>query len=242
MGRYLLGCPGQRDGGGFMIRRRAMMAVRDEMPAGYTRLCCLAGAGNNRTYFVIPQIDITNHPYVLFEVAFPMYTNDTNTFGSILNEIRFEHGIGWHGSCFSYNYGSGYGTSNYPSPPNAQTSSGVTLASSLWNKRLLFEYKEDTFYMNGIEQTIARSQMYASGNFGIAKNVFIFGTNRGETKRYFSGKIYRFYVEGQIDLVPSLDRAGVPCMYDTISKTTFYNSGIGTFGYETMDGTYVAPV
>lgn len=219
-----------------------MMADRKGIPSGYTELSCLTGAGNKRTYFVIPQIDITNHPYVLLEVAFPAYREDTNAFGSILNEIRFEQGIGWDGNSFSYNYGSGYGMSGYLFLPNAQTSSGVMRANELRNKRLLFEYKEDTFYMNGIEQKIARSHRYASGNFGIAKNVFIFGTNRGATKRYFSGKIYRFYVEGQIDLVPSLDRAGIPCMYDTISKTTFYNSGIGTFGYETMDGIYVAPV
>ena len=95
--------------------------------------------------------------------------------------------------------------------------------------------------MNGIEQSIAKSKKYASGNFGIAENVFIFGTNRSLEKRYFSGKIYKFYVEVQIDLVPSLDRAGVPCMYDTISKTTFYNCGIGTFGYELVDGTEVPP-
>lgn len=226
-----------------MIRRRAMMAIRNVIPPGYTELNCLIGAGSNRTYFVIPQIDITNHPYVLFEVQYPVYTKDTSAFGSILHSIRFEHGIGWVGNAFSYNYGSGYGNKGNDAlnSCNAQTTSGIVSAKDLCEKRLLFEYKEDTFYMNGIEQSIAKSKKYISGNFGIAENVFIFGTNRGKEKRYFSGKIYKFYVEGQIDLVPSLDRAGVPCMYDTISKTTFYNCGIGTFGYELVDGTEVPP-
>lgn len=31
-------------------------------------------------------------------------------------------------------------------------------------------------------------------------------------------------------------------MYDTISKQPFYNAGGGEFGYELMDGTYVAPI
>lgn len=34
------------------------------------------------------------------------------------------------------------------------------------------------------------------------------------------------------NLIPCLDNLGVPCMYDTVSKTTFYNQGTGTFGYK----------
>ena len=41
--------------------------------------------------------------------------------------------------------------------------------------------------------------------------------------------------------IPALDKNNEPCIYDIISKNVFYNSGTGTFGYETEDGTYVAP-
>ena len=44
------------------------------------------------------------------------------------------------------------------------------------------------------------------------------------------------------EFIPALDESGVPCMYDTITATPFYNNGRGTFGYELMNGTYVAPV
>ena len=35
-----------------------------------------------------------------------------------------------------------------------------------------------------------------------------------------------------IDYVPCVDAAGVPCMYDTVSKQPFYNQGTGEFTYE----------
>ena len=45
----------------------------------------------------------------------------------------------------------------------------------------------------------------------------------------------------QRDFIPCLDTNNIPCMYDTVTQQTFYNAGTGTFGYETMDGTVVAP-
>lgn len=33
--------------------------------------------------------------------------------------------------------------------------------------------------------------------------------------------------------VPALDPTGAPCMYDTVSRKTFYNSGTGDFIYPT---------
>ena len=38
------------------------------------------------------------------------------------------------------------------------------------------------------------------------------------------------YTDGSAQkLVPCLDAGGVPCMYDLVSKTTFYNQGTGSF-------------
>lgn len=204
---------------------------RGGLPAGYRRCIYLQGVGNDTTYFVIPRIDITNSPWVLLECMYPTYSEDINSFGSIIYDVRFEQGIGWNGKSFSYNYGNGYGAP-VDSGNNAQTENGVLPASALTGKRLLFEYKNGTIYLDGIEQTIAKNNIYAPGSLGIAKDVYLFGTNREEEKRYFSGKIYRFFVENQIDLIPALDKNGVPCMFDLISKSTFYNKGTGEFLYE----------
>lgn len=205
---------------------------RTALPAGYQRCSYLQGVGDITTYFVIPQIDITNKPYVRLECMYPPYTGDTNAFGSIVNDTRFEQGIGWSGTSFSYNYGNGYGGLGESKKGNVQTINGIVHANRLTEKRLLIEYKNDTIYLDGVEQTIAKSAQYAQGNFGIATDVYLFGTNREKEKRYFSGRIYRFSVENQIDLVPALDRNGIPCMYDLIFRNTFYNAGTGEFLYE----------
>ena len=44
------------------------------------------------------------------------------------------------------------------------------------------------------------------------------------------------------NLIPVLDQSGRPCMYDTITQQPFYNLKAGEFGYELLDGTYVAPI
>ena len=204
---------------------------RGGLPAGYRRCSYLQGVGNNTTYFVIPRIDITNSPWVLLECMYQTYSKDTNAFGSILGDVRFEHGIGWGGYAFTYNYGNGHGPGGN-TEKNAQTENGLLPANALAGKRMLVEYKNDTIYLDGIEQTIAKNNIYATGSLGIANDVYLFGTNRGEAKRYFSGKIYRFFVENQIDLIPALDKNGVPCMFALISKSTFYNQGTGEFLYE----------
>lgn len=45
-----------------------------------------------------------------------------------------------------------------------------------------------------------------------------------------------------LDLVPVLDPTGVPCMYDKVSKTCFYNSGKGKFGYKIKSTGKVADI
>jgi hypothetical protein len=69
--------------------------------------------------------------------------------------------------------------------------------------------------------------------------VYLFGKNNGgqvETNTIAKARIYSFYyrVNGVsiINLVPVLDSDGVPCMYDTVSRTCLYNAGTGTFAYE----------
>ena len=54
---------------------------------------------------------------------------------------------------------------------------------------------------------------------------------------YCHAKLYSFkaYDESDnliADYIPALDQSGRPCMYDTISKQSFYNQGTGEFLYE----------
>ena len=87
---------------------------------------------------------------------------------------------------------------------------------------------------------ISQDGFYADGNFvkelpgerAKASTLIIF---RGTSSR---GKLRlkRFYITRNgaytLNLIPTLDRNGTPCMYDTVSKQTFYNAGTGEFLYE----------
>ena len=87
---------------------------------------------------------------------------------------------------------------------------------------------------------LSRDGFYIDGNFvkalpgerAEAGTLIIF---RG-TSNYGKLRIKRFYITRDgaytLNLIPALDRNGTPCMYDTVSKQTFYNERTGEFLYE----------
>lgn len=87
---------------------------------------------------------------------------------------------------------------------------------------------------------LSKDGFYADGNFvkalpgerAEASTLIIF---RG-TSNYGKIRIKRFYITRDgaytLNLIPALDRNDTPCMYDTVSKQTFYNAGTGEFLYE----------
>lgn len=72
-----------------------------------------------------------------------------------------------------------------------------------------------------------------SGTYAQTYPVVLFGSNNaGTVEEKGAVKIRSFYgksASGEVDLIPVLDWAGVPCMYDRISKKLFYNQGTGRF-------------
>lgn len=80
-----------------------------------------------------------------------------------------------------------------------------------------------------------------SGSYVCAYSLILFGTKR-EGKAMVNDtycrnlRIYSFTISKDgnkiMNLIPALDRNGTPCMYDTVSKQTFYNKGTGEFLYE----------
>lgn len=64
-------------------------------------------------------------------------------------------------------------------------------------------------------------------------------------ERSFVGRVFGYNAiengEKVIDIVPVL-KEGNPGLYDVVTGTFFPNIGSGKFGYETLDGTYIAPV
>lgn len=57
-------------------------------------------------------------------------------------------------------------------------------------------------------------------------------------------KWWKVFINAELmyDLIPVLDAEGTPCMFDRVSKSCFYNQGVGTFGYRVRStGEEVAP-
>ena len=107
--------------------------------------------------------------------------------------------------------------------------------------------KSGLFIVDGFETTTPAWTNY--GNSKVAIILFGFATKWGSQPVALLTGEQKIYYHRVIDngvtiqeFIPALDESGVPCMYDTITATPFYNNGSGTFGYELMDGTYVAPV
>ena len=87
---------------------------------------------------------------------------------------------------------------------------------------------------------LSRTGFYADGNFVKALpgeraksgTLIIFRGTRALGKL----RIKRFYITRDgaytLNLIPALDRNGTPCMYDTVSKQTFYNERTVDFLYE----------
>ena len=80
-----------------------------------------------------------------------------------------------------------------------------------------------------------------SGSYVCAYSLILFGTNRTGKAMVNSTycrnlRIYSFTISKDgnkiMNLIPALDRNGTPCMYDSVSKQTFYNAGSGEFLYE----------
>ena len=66
--------------------------------------------------------------------------------------------------------------------------------------------------------------------------LFALLNGNGTIQAYYSGmKLYdwKYYRNGMLaqHLIPVLDKSGVPCLYDTVTRTFKYNAGTGTFNY-----------
>ena len=206
-----------------MLRRRELMVGKSELPAGYKRCEYLQGLGDSRTYIVIPELNIIYDTLFSITVMYPKYTKDTNACGSLTGDVRLEQGIGWNGKYYQVNYIKGAQITSISATQEVKVTFTAFIPS-------YSQHKYPIITMNGVQMSYKTYD--DSTATGAVRDVYLFGTNRGNTKRYFSGRIYGFYLEDQINLIPALDRNDTPCMYDTVSKKPFYNAGSGEFLYE----------
>lgn len=119
----------------------------------------------------------------------------------------------------------GSGRENFQNPTNH----ALRFHSKTTNKQCI---------INGVVE-----KTYSSNKFTSPRDIFIFGTssstrvkpNKGDdgTKRIYWMKIW----DGQTlvrDFQPCLDASSTPCLYDRVSKQTFYNKGSLKLGYKLL--------
>lgn len=141
------------------------------------------------------------------------------------NYIRDRQLSGYQGIFFGVYNATGYvyngTTTGYP----------VSVFNQKHTFKSVFDYSQakKSFYMD--------DTLIGTGNstYFPATNLWVFALN--ENFRYYcTMRLFRFTVtiNGTLnfDLIPCLDNNDVPCMYDTVSQTTFYNAGKGTFLYQ----------
>ena len=205
-----------------MILRRRAMYRNLELPTGYQRCKFLKKSGT--AYIDTGIIPDKSMDYdVVFDVE-STYSGSLYVFGSDSSyqngfnlgcDFRNEEGIRFC-KFYTLNYYKTY----------IKLNSGV---------QYYVQMGENQFAVN------SKVISAISGSYVCAYSLILFGTNRNGqamvNDTYCKNlRIYSFTIskDGKkiMNLIPALDRNGTPCMYDTVSKQTFYNEGTGEFLYE----------
>lgn len=188
-----------------MLRRRAMYRAR-ELPAGYKRCNYLESTGTQT-----------------------INTGLTPVYGDEINVIAYRTS-----NSISMFYASGTLTATgvielycryFTSTNKDAERIPVTIfpADAQYHHIML---SQDGFYEDGNFVKALPGERAEAGTMIIFRGTTSLGKLR----------IKRFYITRDgaytLNLIPALDRNGTPCMYDTVSKQTFYNERTGEFLYE----------
>ena len=95
---------------------------------------------------------------------------------------------------------------------------------------VVLEQDKNSMYVNN---TLIGSYTYT--NFSTPVNLYLFGNNNNGSAVLGSHRIYycKIYDNGTLvrDFTPALDYSGIPCLWDKVTETFYYNAGTGTFNY-----------
>ena len=138
------------------------------------------------------------------------------------------------------------------SPSNVEIIKLVCYAGKLLKDIIIGDTLSDIIVSNKNNKIIANGNEKGTMPLDTHKlknsKLLLFGTGIG-TPYNGIGKAYYLKIYDNLsfeniirNFTPSIDPSGKPCMYDTVTQQPFYNQGTGEFGYELMDGTYVAPI
>lgn len=204
-----------------LLRRRVMYKA-DELPAGYKR--CKFLKKSDTAYIDTGIIPDKSMDYdVVFDVE-STYQGSLYVFGS---DSSYDKGFN-----LSTDFINGADIRVCRFSPSSYYSTYIRLNSGV---QYSVQISENRFAVNSKVFSVG------SGSYVCAHSLILFGTNRAGkamvNDTYCRNlRIYSFTISKDgnkiMNLIPALDRNGTPCMYDTVSKQTFYNAGTGNFLYE----------
>ena len=117
---------------------------------------------------------------------------------------------------------------------DAEDANSVTDAFPV-NQVTVFRFDDGKYSFDGgteVDTGMLPATGYSFGLFAIHNASAGFATSLSApvgTRIYYC----KFYESGTLvrNFVPVLDKSGVPCLYDTVTRTFKYNAGSGTFNY-----------
>lgn len=199
-----------------------------ELPAGYLQAEFLEITG-----YINTGDSLSPH----FQVPLPTIENSDNWEFVTSHAVDFStgaaqvEGVNAHGSVQSMFYGVTAGNKLYAGSGNGvATSTAVDVNEQ--KHSFAFRQKGQLSYVafDGEEFKLKANTTIPPSEIGL----FV-ALKRGSAGFFypFNGKKYswKFIKNGKVirNLIPSLDAAGTPCMFDLVTKQTFYNSGPGQF-------------
>lgn len=183
-----------------------------ELPSGYTELEYIECTGTQ----YIDTNYIPNNATGM-NVTISNYSNISS------NDVNFIGSRATAGQRFmiNYYYGQlGFGFGDFTNTKKSIDWSAINTFSLNYKNNRKFIFEADEYSIDKITATLP--------------TVCIFKQNGSSIRSTY--RVYKFSLTQEesiiMDLIPALDKNGTPCMYDTISKQTFYNQGTGEFLYK----------
>ncbi len=194
----------------------------DSLPMGYTRIDFLEA--NKRQYIdtgVMPtgdmniKVDVMATKWVYVNYVFgSVQRSDAN----IVLSMNYNSG---HSSAGMYRYGT--------------QSSFFTWGFNKLNTKYHYECDRNVVYRDGVLAPFLSYVKFQPETFTGRHPILLFISRHDNWNFYDEGtkRIWKFSIDRPdgpvLNYIPALDPAGVPCMFDTVTKKPFRNVGTGAF-------------
>ena len=208
-----------------MIRRRALSAIQKEehsegLPSNYTPVNYLQSSGAQ-------WIDMGVAPSQNTKAVLKIKINEFTNKGASLIGSR----SGLNSDDQFTTYLDDYGGTRFLFRMDGQTKT-IPWKGLTTNKIYIVTLSGTEMKAELEDGTAAFSETFSVSDFTSTVTMALF-RSKGVDGTYFQGRVYscKHYIGDELiqDFVPCLDTKGVPCMFDLVSRKSFYNKGNGSF-------------